>query len=146
MTKKSIWQKSQYDKNSPLWQHLVICPTQQHFFKKPKFVSHCEKQTAFTRHRKPFKRQSKARKSTLKNDIWISIFDRKRFKVPKNARSHYTTQKLMNGNKSVVKFKLSFWLAQNEILTNLKFVKTTRKQAYAFSFHTYNPRRLVRKF
>ena len=27
----------------------------------------------------------------LKNDIWISIFDRKRFKVPKNAKSHYTT-------------------------------------------------------
>ena len=81
----------------------------------------------------------------LKNDIWISIFDRKRFKVPKNAKGHYTTQKLMNGNKSAVKFKLSFWLAQNKILTNLKFVDTTRKQAYAFSFHTYNPRRLAKK-
>ena len=82
----------------------------------------------------------------LKNDIWISIFDRKRFKVPKNAKSHYTTQKLMNGNKSAVKFKLSFWLAQNEILTNFKFVDTTRKQACTLSFHTYNPRRLAKKF
>ena len=82
----------------------------------------------------------------LKNDIWISIFDRKRFKVPKNAKGHYTTQKLMNGNKSAVKFKLSFWLAQNEILTNFKFVDTTRKQACTLSFHTYNLRRLAKKF
>ena len=71
----------------------------------------------------------------LKNDIWISIFDRKRFKVPKNAKGHYTTQKLMNGNKSAVKFKLSFWLAQNEILTNLKFTAYHAKQIYALLLH-----------
>ena len=51
----------------------------------------------------------------------------------------------MDGSKSAVKFKLSFWLAQNEILTNFKFVDTTRKQACTLSFHTYNLRRLAKK-
>ena len=57
----------------------------------------------------------------LKNDIWISIFDRKRFKVPKNAKSHYTTQKLMNGNKGVVKFKCVLFLEQMLITPSVKY-------------------------
>ena len=147
MTKKDIQSNktSQYDKNSSLWQHLVICPTQQHFFKKPKLSLIAKNKRLLLVIASRLNGKAKHEKA-LKNDIWISIFDRKRFKVPKNAKGHYTTQKLMNGNKSTVKFKLSFWLAQNEILTNLKFVDTTRKQACALLFYTYNPRRLAKKF
>lgn len=38
------------------------------FSKSLEFVSHCEKQTAFTRHRKPFNGKAKHEKA-LKNDI-----------------------------------------------------------------------------
>ena len=57
----------------------------------------------------------------LKNDIWISIFDRKRFKVPKNAKGHYTTQKLMNGNKSAVKFKCVLFLEQMLVAPSVRY-------------------------
>lgn len=68
MTKKGV----QYDKKVNTRQvsmtnlSLYTLSFAQHnnaFSKKPK-LSLIAKQTAFTRHRKPFKRQSKARKST----------------------------------------------------------------------------------
>ena len=113
---------------------LAIRPTQQHFFKKPKLSLIAKNKRLLLIIASRLNGKAKHEKA-LKNDIWISIFDRKRFKVPKNAKGHYTTQKLMNGNKSAVKFKPSFWLAQNEILTNLKFTAYHAKQIYALLLH-----------